>query len=172
METIQLTDPQILPTNEVIAAALGETFPVFDELIKTISTDPFNLEPNWHYYNDGKAWLCKVGYKKKTIFWLALLVLTTLSLMPTGLLPPQVFSLWDKAQHALGFGWLTLLGLLAYPNLRVRLPLLLLAHGGLIEVAQAATGWRYGEWMDLLADAVGIAVVMGLWWFTATRSTR
>ncbi len=111
-------------------------------------------------------------HAKKTTFWLALLVLTTLSLMPTGLLPPQVFSLWDKAQHALGFGGLTLLGLLAYPHQRVRLPLLLLAHGGLIEVAQAATGWRYGEWMDLLADAVGIAAVTGLWWGTAMRSAH
>lgn len=109
---------------------------------------------------------------KKIPFWLALLVLTALSLMPTGLLPPPVFSLWDKAQHALGFGGLTLLGLLTYPHHRVRLPLLLLAHGGLIELLQAATGWRYGEWLDLLADAVGILVVIGLWRATATRSTR
>ncbi len=106
---------------------------------------------------------------KKVTFWLALLVITTLSLMPAGLLPPQVFSLWDKAQHALGFGGLTLLGMMAYPSLRVRLPLLLLTHGGLIEVTQAATGWRYGEWMDLLADAIGIVVVMGLWRVIARR---
>ncbi|PKP08994.1 MAG: hypothetical protein CVU09_13085 [Bacteroidetes bacterium HGW-Bacteroidetes-4] len=25
----------------------------------------------WRYYNDGKAWLCKVSYKKKTVFWLS-----------------------------------------------------------------------------------------------------
>lgn len=108
----------------------------------------------------------------KAIFWLALLLLTTLSLMPTGLLPPQVFSLWDKAQHALGFGGLALLGMLAYPNLPMRLPLLLLAYGGLIEVAQAATGWRHGDWLDLLADALGIAVVMPLWRALKRRSLR
>ncbi len=100
---------------------------------------------------------------KKALFWLALLVLTTLSLVPTGLLPPQVFSLWDKAQHALGFAGLTLLGLWAYPRQRWTLPALLLVHGGLIELLQAATGWRYGEWSDLLADALGIAAV-GLVW--------
>lgn len=111
-------------------------------------------------------------HAKKTAFWMALLALSVLSLMPTGLLPPQVFSLWDKAQHALGFGGLTLLGLLAYPHQRMRLPLLLLAHGALIEVAQAATGWRYGEWLDLLADAVGIGVVTALWWAMATRFER
>lgn len=108
----------------------------------------------------------------KATFWLALLLLTTLSLMPSGMLPPQVFSLWDKAQHAIGFGGLTLLGMLAYPDRRALLPLLLLAHGGLIEVAQAATGWRYGEWLDLLADAIGIAVVAGWWWATSMRSAR
>lgn len=100
---------------------------------------------------------------KKTAFWLALLALTTLSLMPTGLLPPQVFSLWDKAQHALGFAVLTLLGLLAYPRHLAMLSLLLFVHGGLIELTQAATGWRYGEWLDLLADVIGIALGIGLW---------
>ncbi len=27
------------------------------------------LLPEWRYYNDGKAWLCKVGDGRKTIFW-------------------------------------------------------------------------------------------------------
>jgi VanZ family protein len=111
-------------------------------------------------------------FAHKASFWLALLVLTTLSLMPAGMLPPQVFSVWDKAQHAIGFGGLTLLGMLAYPKRRVLLPLLLLAHGGLIEWAQAATGWRYGEWLDLLADAVGIAAVTGWWWTVSLRSAH
>lgn len=107
---------------------------------------------------------------KKALFWLALLALTVLSLMPTGLLPSQVFSLWDKAQHALGFAVLALLGLAAYPRHNVVLPLLLLAHGGLIELAQAATGWRYGDVIDWLADGVGIAIGAALWWwFTQSR---
>ena len=29
------------------------------------------LSFDWHYYKDSKAWLCKVAYKKKTIFWLS-----------------------------------------------------------------------------------------------------
>jgi hypothetical protein len=28
--------------------------------------------PEWNYYKDGKAWLCKVLYKKKTVFWLSI----------------------------------------------------------------------------------------------------
>ncbi len=27
------------------------------------------LQPEWRYYNDGRAWLCKVGDGRKTIFW-------------------------------------------------------------------------------------------------------
>jgi len=44
-----------------------------------------------------------------------LLRVAVLSLMPTAYLPAQVFSLWDKARHALAFTALTTLGLLASP---------------------------------------------------------
>jgi hypothetical protein len=71
METIQLKDPQILPSSEVLSEVLGVSYPVFDELIK-VTTDPaIGLVFDWHYYNDGKAWLCKVVFKKKTVFWLS-----------------------------------------------------------------------------------------------------
>ena len=53
--------------------------------------------------------------------------------------------------------WLASLGLLAYPRQPWRVAIALLAFGGAIELAQAATGWRYGEWSDWLADAVGLA---------------
>lgn len=49
---------------------LGTTFPVFQEFIKRIESNEFKLEKQWLYYHDGKAWFCKVQYKKKTIFWL------------------------------------------------------------------------------------------------------
>jgi hypothetical protein len=71
METIQLKDPQILPTSEVLTEVLGDSYQVFDEFIK-VTTDPaIGLVFDWHYYNDGKAWLCKVVFKKKTVFWLS-----------------------------------------------------------------------------------------------------
>ena len=97
-------------------------------------------------------------------FWSAVLGVAVLSLMPIAYLPPQVFSLWDKAQHALAFTALALLGLLAYPRQPWRMVLALLAFGGAIELAQAATGWRYGEWSDWLADAVGLAAGWALAW--------
>ncbi len=64
--------------------------------------------------------------------------------------------IWDKAQHAAGFGVLAMLGTLAYPSRLPGVSLGLLAHGGFIELAQAYTGWRHGDWLDLLADAIGI----------------
>ena len=72
-------------------------------------------------------------------FWALLLAVAVLSLMPTGYLPPQVFSLWDKAQHALAFAALAGLGLRAYPRHPWHLATGLLVFGGAIELAQAAT---------------------------------
>lgn len=97
-------------------------------------------------------------------FWALLLCVAVLSLMPAAYLPAQVFSLWDKAQHALAFTALATLGLLAYPRQPWRVAIGLLAFGGAIELAQAATGWRYGEWTDWLADAVGLAAASALAW--------
>ena len=90
-------------------------------------------------------------------FWALLLAVATLSLMPPAFLPAQAFSLWDKAQHALAFAALATCGIAAYPRHRARMLLGLLLYGGAIELAQAATGWRYGEWNDWLADALGLA---------------
>lgn len=99
----------------------------------------------------------------KPLFWLSSLTLAIASLAPVAMLPPQTFDVWDKAQHALGFAWLSLIGLLAYSHHRVRVAACLLLYGGAIELAQAATGWRHGEWADLAADGVGIALGTLLW---------
>lgn len=106
----------------------------------------------------------------RSAFWALLLCVAVLSLMPVAYLPPQVFSLWDKAQHALAFMALCALGLQAYPRHPWRVALWLLAFGGAIELAQAATGWRHGEWADWLADAVGLAAGAALAWRPRQRS--
>ena len=97
-------------------------------------------------------------------FWGASASVLLLSLLPVEQLPPQVLDWWDKAQHAMGFGWLALVGLLAYPRKPVMMCGYLLVYGGAIELAQAATGWRYGEWWDLAADGIGIMIGAGAWW--------
>ena len=71
METPLLRDPLHLPTDEYIQQHLGISFQAFSEMMKTITNNKNGLTPEWNYYKDGKAWLCKVVYKKKTVFWLS-----------------------------------------------------------------------------------------------------
>lgn len=105
------------------------------------------------------------------LFWVAVAIVAVLSLLPGDYLPPVAFSVWDKAQHALGFLLLGVLGLNAYPNNIVRVVMGLLIYGAAIELAQAATGWRYGDWQDWLANAVGVTLAYGLW-HTAKLTTE
>jgi hypothetical protein len=39
----------------------------------------------------------------------------------------------------------------------------LLIYGAVIELAQAATGWRQGDWLDWIANALGVAAAYGIW---------
>jgi len=71
METILLKDKQVVPDDNVLKTALGESYTAYDALIKNVTAGESGLLPQWNYYNDGKAWLCKVVYKKKTVFWLS-----------------------------------------------------------------------------------------------------
>jgi VanZ family protein len=93
-------------------------------------------------------------------FWLACTAVATLSLLPVAELPPITMNLWDKAQHATGFFCLGVLGWLAYHRIPLRLCIGLLVFGMAIEVAQSATGWRTGDALDWLADAVGVLFAM------------
>lgn len=71
MEVQQLRDPQIPPSDEALESALKTSYPAWQELFGRIARPPYDLIPQWRYYNDGKAWLCKVTSGKKTIFWLS-----------------------------------------------------------------------------------------------------
>lgn len=70
MEKPLLNNPAVLPTDDVLKTALGSAFEVYSELMKRIAE--MDLEPIWNYYKDGGAWLCKVQFKKKTVFWLSI----------------------------------------------------------------------------------------------------
>jgi len=71
MERPLLTDQEVQPTKEVLKNALGESYVAFDELLEIITNSEVGLAAEWRYYKDGKSWLCKVTFKKKTIFWLS-----------------------------------------------------------------------------------------------------
>ncbi len=92
----------------------------------------------------------------RAAFGLACIAVGALSLMPVEYLPPQAFNIWDKAQHSAGFAGLAVLGHLAYPWRLWRIVLGLLAYGAGVEWAQSAAGWRDGDGLDWIADAVGV----------------
>ena len=73
-----LRSPDIQPSSEVIAKALGESYSAYIKFISELADHDIQLE--WHYYNDGKAWLAKGLYKwtgvrggqnQTTVFWLS-----------------------------------------------------------------------------------------------------
>jgi hypothetical protein len=72
MDRPLLNDPTVPPSPEVLQNALGVSYPVYEKAMAAITGDSFGLVPEWRYYNDGKAWLCKAVFKKKTIFWLSI----------------------------------------------------------------------------------------------------
>jgi VanZ family protein len=88
-----------------------------------------------------------------------LVVVTWLALTPH---PPQnPMDQGDKFDHVLAFGTLGLIAALAGAPRRGRLATAaggLLLYGGMIELAQTQLPPRSGEWLDLLADAAGIAL--------------
>ena len=96
----------------------------------------------------------------KLLFWICFTGLNALVLSPAPYLPPlDIFNWWDKAQHAIGFGTLTVLAVLAYPQVsKYRVTVLLLLQGVAIEVLQYVGGYRFGDWQDAVADAVGVAL--------------
>lgn len=69
VNNIELNDPDIFPDDDVLRSVLGKRFAFYAELIDMVIT--LGLEPEWKYYKDGKAWLCKVQYKKRTIIWMS-----------------------------------------------------------------------------------------------------
>ncbi len=72
METInqiELKDESVYPSDEVLKGILAESFTAYQELLKLYAANSFTVE--WRYYHDGKAWLCKVQHKKKTVVWMS-----------------------------------------------------------------------------------------------------
>lgn len=90
------------------------------------------------------------------MFWSCGVIILLLALIPTGPYLPSTS--WDKSNHVLAFLVLTVLGCRAYPN---RIALVLagaILYGGLIEVLQSFTPYRSAEWVDLIADAIGVII--------------
>jgi VanZ family protein len=99
--------------------------------------------------------------RPESALWRWLLALAMLAILVLSLLPPSPMLAgtgWDKSNHMLGFGTLALLGHLSWPRRPVVVLAALLAYGGLIEVLQSFTPDRSAEWLDLVADGVGLGL--------------
>ncbi|MGC3978769.1 MAG: DUF3788 family protein [Paludibacteraceae bacterium] len=66
-----LREAEIVPTDSVLEKVLGTSiYAIYGELLRIVVSE-YGLQFEWRYYNDGKAWLCKITNKKKTILWLS-----------------------------------------------------------------------------------------------------
>ena len=101
------------------------------------------------------------GYFSTLVFWRLSFWICLIAVLLLALLPPSInipTTGWDKLNHVLAFCALSFLSFRAYPNHHLRLLILLLAYGGLIEVMQSFTAYRFAEWADLLADGIGLCI--------------
>jgi VanZ family protein len=92
------------------------------------------------------------------LFAVACCVIAWLSLSPTQALP-QGLTFWDKAEHALAYLGLTLIGAWAFPDRLGRLAVGLFLAGVGVEILQSTMGLgRQGDAFDAVANSTGIAV--------------
>jgi VanZ family protein len=107
-----------------------------------------------------KVWFSLMS---KLFFWLILSLVAVASML--AIPGKQAFQWQDKLSHLVVYMLLFWLLLLAYGKhwSLISLGVLLAFFGGLIEVAQSFTGYRQAEWLDLLANIVGILVTAFLY---------
>jgi hypothetical protein len=72
MDRPLLNDPNEYPDDGVLARHLGRAKPAWDAFTAGIAEQYADASLEWRYYNDGKAWLCKLTRKKKTVCWVSI----------------------------------------------------------------------------------------------------
>jgi hypothetical protein len=71
MEEQLLKDPDVDFNDAYLEKETGKLYPVLKVFLDEVSSEAFGCNPEWRYYKDGKAWLCKVTRKKKTVIWMS-----------------------------------------------------------------------------------------------------
>lgn len=69
INTIELKDGEVYPDEAVLKTVLGGSYGAYRALLELY--DKNGMSHEWRYYLDGKAWLCKVQKKKRTIVWMS-----------------------------------------------------------------------------------------------------
>ncbi len=90
--------------------------------------------------------------------WLSVITIFVLCTIPS----PQLVSVSyaDKIQHFVAFAAVSFLFRLAYPQNPGKAYFAAFILGGAVELVQAMIPWRSAEWLDLLADSMGIVLCM------------
>lgn len=107
------------------------------------------------------SWLSRSGAGAVGCFVLGGVV-TALSLMPASDLPEASLLIWDKAQHALAWLGVGVLGVCGYPNRHLFVLMIAWVWSITIEVLQHASGERMGDWQDALANGIGLALALAV----------
>ena len=68
MNALILKDKEMFPTDEVLENVLKSSYPAFARLRDELTATDVRIE--WNYYDDGKAWMGKMLFKKKNLGWL------------------------------------------------------------------------------------------------------
>ena len=97
--------------------------------------------------------------KIRILFWIALISSYILAIIPQEM-APSFQSLSDKSLHFIAFAVLTLLLNLSYRMSWCKSVVYLLFYAAFIEFSQTFTPNRCAEWLDIVADVIGI--VLGL----------
>lgn len=106
----------------------------------------------------------------RLLFWACAAAVLALSLMPPS--QPLPSTGWDKSNHLLAFGVLSLLGRRAFAGHWLALLAALAAYGGVIELLQGMTTYREADWLDLVADTCGVLAGLALDWLWRVRGRR
>jgi hypothetical protein len=69
INTLELRDELVFPDENILRNILGKSYDAYVLLLETY--DANGMSYAWRYYRDGKAWLCKVQMKNRTIVWMS-----------------------------------------------------------------------------------------------------
>lgn len=70
MDPLVLTDKSINPNDDLIYSIIGKNSEHWKRLMNAVPEKFPSAAGVWNYYNDGKNWLFKMVFKKKTLFWI------------------------------------------------------------------------------------------------------
>jgi phage terminase large subunit-like protein len=71
MDKMLLNDKNEYPSDAVLAKCLGKTKAVWDEFVARSGAVSGLALLDWRFYNDGKTWLTRLMFRKKTVCWIS-----------------------------------------------------------------------------------------------------